>query len=316
MGDEVGGSVEIAEGGRAGAGGQVMPGVLREPQDDQGPLKPGKRRFVEDMADQPAKKAKREVLTNGVQTVNGDHGLPNGTQTNGASSEEQESQSTTVAGLESLIGSQLPPELEHVTGNWVSVSSLITRLAQETFNQLVDSINDLSEIDVTSNDGHSSYDYSSVQTNGKNARSLSQANINKKERMLNFAQDRRNQFIKMLVLSQWCRRSGEMEKAVDVGFWLKRHGKANLEDCVAWMREMTKQLNSTKVPNRDLKTALEALSLGKASWLTDVRLLTIYVVSTLTLIAELPTFGEDSTPRAAQDLTENQHLAVNTAEHT
>ena len=63
-----------------------------------------------------------------------------------------------------------------------------------------------------------------------------------------------------------------MEKVVDIGYWLKLTGKAPVAGCVGWMREMTKQLNPTKVPNPDLKTALEALSLGKASWLTDVRL--------------------------------------------
>ena len=205
----VGDSANAAEEGRARTGQQVMPGVLKDSQDEPRLLKPIKRRLVDDMAEQPAKKVKREGLPNGIQAVNGDHGLPNGINTNGTIPVQKESLDASVAGLEGLIGGELPPELEHVTTNWASVSSLITRLTQETFNQLVDTVNDLSEIEVTANEGPSPYDHSYTPMNSsKSAVSASQANVEKKQKMLNFAQDRRTQFIKVLVLSQWCRASG------------------------------------------------------------------------------------------------------------
>ena len=266
------GSAGAANGIEVGARQQIMPGVLMDPQDDLRPPKPSKRRLAEDMADQPTKKVKREASANGVRAANGDHGLPNGVQINGASSAVPKMQDQTVAGIESLIAGQLPPELEHVTGSWLSISTLITRLAQETFIELGEKIDELVEIEAAlGNEGNIVED--------------TQCSLQKKQLMLGFTHDRRAQFIKMLVLSQWCRRADELEKAVDLHYWLHVHGKVPVEKCTEWMREMTKFGNKTKMSNPDLKTALEALSLGKASWLTDVRPLISSVVSALTSLA-------------------------------
>ena len=254
---------------------QTMPGVLKKPQDDLRIMKSNKRRIEDEMADQPAKKVKKEALSNGTQTTNGENGLLNGVLTNGVPPGIPEVHDIPIAGLENLGRSQLPPEFLPAPVTYVSMSTLITRLAQDTFNQLVDTINDLSETEVTSANTPLSYDHNNAQTNGVTGTGTStansQANIKKRQQMLNFAQDRRTQFIKVLVLSQWCRRAEEMEKVIDVGYWMKNNGKVHIEACAGWMREMTRNLNTIRVPNPDFKTSLEALSLGKASWLTDVR---------------------------------------------
>ena len=240
-------------------------------------MKSNKRRIEDETADQPAKKVKKESLSNGTQIANGENGLLNGVIANGLPQGMPTAHDISVADLENHSRGQPPPEFLPAPVTYVSISTLITRLAQDTFNQLVDTVNDLSEAEVTSTNTPLSYGHGNAQTNGitgsGTSNASSQANIKKRQQMLNFAQDRRTQFIKVLVLSQWCRRADEMEKVIDVGYWMKNNGKVHVEACAGWMREMTRNLNTTRVPNPDFKTSLEALSLGKASWLTDVRLL-------------------------------------------
>ena len=270
-----GGSADAAEERGGPTRPQAMPGVLKKSQDDLRIMKSNKRRIEDEMADQPSKKVKKEALSNGTQITNGENGLLNGGITNGVPPGMTEVHDMPVAGLENLSRSQLPPEFLPAPVTYVSISTLITRLAQDTFNQLVDTINDLSEAEITSNNTSLSYDHGNAQTNGVTGTGTgtasSQINTKKRQQMLNFAQDRRTQFIKVLVLSQWCRRAEEMEKVIDVGYWMKNNGKVHVDACAGWMREMTRNLNTTRVPNPDFKTSLEALSLGKASWLTDVR---------------------------------------------
>ena len=267
-----GGSVDAAEERGGPTRPQAMPGVLKKPQDDLRIMKSSKRRIEDETADQPAKKVKKEALSNGTQITNGKNGLLNGVMSNGVPPAIPEAHDIPVAGSDNHSGSHLPPEFLPAPVTYVSIATLITRLAQDTFNQLVDTVNDLSEAEITSTNTPLSYDHGNIQTNGitGTGTASSQANIKKRQQMLNFAQDRRTQFIKVLVLSQWCRRAEEMVKVIDVGYWMKNNGKVHVEACASWMREMTRNLNTTRVLNPDFKTSLEALSLGKASWLTDV----------------------------------------------
>lgn len=248
---------------------QAMPGVLMKSQDDFRPLKPGKRGLAEDMAEPPYKKIKREVLTNGGQTVNGDSAFPNGAQTNGVSPGPPAVEEKPVTGLEGLFDVRLPPEIRQWNSNFVSVSALITRLAQETLNQVVEVVNDMSELKVLLSNGlHGS---SQVQMNGNSTASVEDDdNVKKKQLLLDFSHERRTQFIKMLVLLQWSRRSEEVGKAINIFIWMKEQC-GHFLGSVGWLKVMRTEMNKIQVPGPDLKTALEALSLGKASWLTDVR---------------------------------------------
>lgn len=270
---KVEGSADAAKGLGAGSSRLVMPGVLKKSQDDLRPLKPGKRGPVEEMAEQPSKKAKREIVTNGVQIVNGNHVLLNGPEKNGVLPGQPDVQTSSVKGLESLFDGRLPPEISAMNASFdhVSVSSLMTRLAQETFNQLKEMVDDMFELEVAPINGLPVNERPHAQINGGSAISVSQANVNKKQRLLEFAYERRTQFIKMLVLLQWSRQAEEMTKIIDLGIWLKWR-RYHFGECVGWLKKLKTNLDPFKVPNPDLKTALQALSLGKASWLADVRL--------------------------------------------
>ena len=247
-----------------------MPGVLKKSQDDFRPLKPGKRGLAEDMAEPPYKKIKRETLTNGGQTINGDSTFANGAQTNGVSPDPPAVEEKPITGLEGLFDVRLPPEIRQWNSNFVSVSALITRLAQETFNQTVEVVNEMSELKVPLSNGL--HGNSQVQMNGNSTGSDEDDNVKKKQLLLDFSLERRTQFIKMLVLLQWSRRSEEVGKAIDIFIWMKEQC-GHFLGSVGWLKVMRTEMDKIQVPSPDLKTALEALSLGKASWLTDVRYL-------------------------------------------
>lgn len=251
-----------------------MPGVLIKSQDNTKRLKtsnPTVNGRFEDMAPYDPPKAMPEALSNGKQLTNGDHELPNGVYSKGDPAGMAQDQSPPTNGIENLVSGQLPPEIEHITFGYLSLSSLITRLAQETFNGLNEVINDVSEQTSSQPSNHSSSS-ARVQVNGVNAEDASQRNIQKKLRMLEFAQQRRQQFIKTLVLSQWSRQAEQVGKCIDIKVWLDGQRRV-YSDAVAWIGELKRVVEHTKLPNPDLQTALEALSLGRASWLPDLNYL-------------------------------------------
>lgn len=195
--------------------------------------------------------------------TNGDHAHVNGVYTNGISTTPTEVQRKMSSAIEKLVG-QLPPEIEHITFGYTPLSALVSRLVQETFNGLVDVINDMSEMPVSQSGQNASLNNLHHQVNGNG--DTSQANIQKKLRMLNFASDRRAQFIKILILSRWARRAGEVSKVIDLNVWTRQQLQ-EYQDCISWMGELKRRLIPLRDPNPDIKTAVEVLSLGKASWL-------------------------------------------------
>ncbi len=201
--------------------------------------------------------------------TNGDHGLANGIHANGIPSSPTSIQRKPSTTTEKLMG-QLPPEIEHVTFGYIQFSSLISRLVQETFNGLTDVISDMSDIPIPQPSQSAAQNHTHQQFS--NTEDSSQANVQKKLRMLHFASDRRAQFIKALILSRWARQVEGVSKVIDLNFWLSNQiGQYN--ECCAWMGELKRKLIPLREPNPDIKTALEVLSLGKASWLPDLEYL-------------------------------------------
>ena len=209
---------------------------------------------------------KMEDYANGNTYTNGVNGPVNGTYVNGISSTPTETQRKTLTAIENLVG-QLPPEIEHITFGYVPFSTLISRLVQETFNGLTDVINDMSEMSVPQPGLNGSLSHLNHHINGNGA--TGDANVQKKLRMLNFASDRRAQFIKILILSKWARQAEAVSKVIDLNVWTSTR-KQEYQDCISWMGELKRRLGPLRDPNPDIKTALEVLSLGKASWLPDL----------------------------------------------
>ncbi|SLM35989.1 Mediator complex, subunit Med14 [Lasallia pustulata] len=248
-----------------------MPGVLRRDEDDRN------RPRYDDRADlvqigstswNGKKESTVEEQANGALYANGMDHTRNGTFLNGVPATAAPSTGDPLSVLNSLSG-QLPPEIEHITVGYQPLSKLITRLVQETFNGLTDVINELSEMQSTQLNNHAGGSHLNNHINGNGHSSTSQGSASKKLRLLDFAQDRRAQFIKTLVLSQWSRQAEAVGKVIDLKVWLDGQTRI-LDDATLWMGELKRILSSSKMPSPDLKTALEVLSTGKASWLPDL----------------------------------------------
>lgn len=198
--------------------------------------------------------------------TNGDHGLMNGIHANGVPPSPTSFQRKPSTTVQKLVG-QLPPEIKHVTFGYVRFSSLISRLVQETFNDLTEVISDMSDMPVVHPNQSTPHNHVNQQSNGNG--DTSQANVQKKLRMLHFASDRRAQFIKLMILSRWARQVEAVSRLIDLNFWLSNQ-IGQYSECCAWLGELKRRLVPLKEPNPDIKTALEVLSLGKASWLPDL----------------------------------------------
>ena len=247
-----------------------MPGVLKRTENTSEP-KPSKARAEVNcgtMAEGILKKDISDARLNGMAHVNGTGTVAGaGTLTNGLHAKDAVSgpspSSEVVATAAEKMYNQMPPEIEHITQGYQPLSRLMIRLAQDTFSGLGEVINEMADTQVLQSDRPTSY------LNGATANYTSQANIQKKERLWNFCQDRRAKFIKLLVLSQWSRQAEAVGKVIDVNSW--QNGQKHLYDeATAWMGELKRLLCTAKTPSPDLKVAVEALSTGKASWLPDV----------------------------------------------
>jgi len=203
---------------------------------------------------------------NGNLITNGDHAPVNGIYTNGISTTPTEVQHKMSNAVENIVG-QLPPEIEHITLGYTPLSALVSRMVQETFNGLTDVINDMSGMPTSQPSQNAPLNHLHHQVNGNG--DTSQSNVQKKLRMLNFANDRRAQFIKILILSRWARRAGEVSKVIDLNVWTRQRLQ-EYQDCISWVGELKRRLIPLNDPNPDIKTAVEVLSLGKASWLPDL----------------------------------------------
>ncbi len=163
--------------------------------------------------------------------------------------------------------SDLPPEIEHITVGYQPVSTLISRLCQAAFNELRDVINAMAEMPVAPPRNGVTPGNGQMTVNG--AGDDSPANVQKKMRLMKFTQDRRAQFIKALVLTQWSRQSAEVSKVIDLKIWLDRQ-RSYYDEAWFWLGDMKRSLAPAKMPNPDIDTALEALSTGKSKDYPDV----------------------------------------------
>ncbi|KAL1998755.1 hypothetical protein VTN02DRAFT_5632 [Thermoascus thermophilus] len=195
-------------------------------------------------------------LKNGLNHVNGSLRGPDQANT--------EAQRAKAEAWSDML-SQLPPELVHITHGFFPYAQLVNRSVQQCWNDLSDLIAELAEVQVPPQ-GQATQP---VLANGKPSGNQSAENMHKKLRILDFAQGKRAEFIKLLVLSQWSRRAADVSKLIDLqGFIRTRHSAYN--GAVQRVGDMKRDLVRAQVANPDLKTALEVLSKGKVASMPDL----------------------------------------------
>ncbi|PGH19073.1 hypothetical protein AJ79_00107 [Helicocarpus griseus UAMH5409] len=162
----------------------------------------------------------------------------------------------------SLDGS-LPPELVHISQGFFPLGQLINRAAQQCWNDLTDLIAELAEPQATGSNA-ASHASPMATANGKYTSGQSADMVQKKTRILEFAQAKRADLIKILVLSQWSRRAADVSRLIDIQAFIRMR-----YDCyngaILSIGEMKRDLIRAQTANPDLAMALEVLSTGKVA---------------------------------------------------
>lgn len=206
-----------------------------------------------------------EDSNNGTAISNGAGKQSQGSYAHGEMFSSPEEKDATKGALASAL-SQMPPELAHITQGFFPFGQLVNRSTQQCWNDLSDLITELADVQVPSQNQPSA-----DMSNGKVAGNQSNENIHKKVRILEFAQAKRVEFIKLLVLSSWSRQAADVSKLIDLQNFIRTRHDA-YSNAVLRVGDMKRDLVRAQVANPDLETALEVLSRGKVSALPDVSL--------------------------------------------
>ncbi|WQF77676.1 Putative mediator complex, subunit Med14 [Colletotrichum destructivum] len=157
----------------------------------------------------------------------------------------------------------LPEEIVHITQGYIPLSMIVSRLAQRTHEDLEKTIMDMAAI---------KWAPPAVNGNTPNGTDtpddMSEGNKRKKMLMLKFAQDAHSKWVKALVITDWSRNAEAVSKLIDI----KAHidSKRMLFDfCQDLLIDLKRSLISARLPNPDLKTALQVLTTGEASWIPE-----------------------------------------------
>ena len=161
----------------------------------------------------------------------------------------------------------LPPELEHWADSYTPMGKLLERVAQQCYSDLTETVDAMADIPVQQH---------APTVNGAGPHSIphaapdsSAASVEKKLKLMNFAQLHKDRFIKALVLSDWARNMEDMDKLIELRVWLQQQDEAATAVAGAIV-QMKHNLIPAKMPNPNIQGALELLSTGKAPWMPDV----------------------------------------------
>lgn len=161
------------------------------------------------------------------------------------------------------VQGQWAPPLMHITQGFFPFSQLVNRAVQQCYNDLCDVITELA--DSTQQQQQSS------SPNGK----PDPAAIQKRIRILEFAQTKRTEFIKLLVLSQWSRQAVDVSKLIDLQNFIRTRHFA-YQTAVQRVADMKRDLVRAQVANPDLQTALEVLTKGRVSNMPEVSIIRLH----------------------------------------
>jgi mediator of RNA polymerase II transcription subunit 14 len=206
-----------------------------------------------------------QVIPNGSQhTETQSHSKPiaNGVVNSGLSD---------AAGQRLLNGlKEMPPEIEEVAREYfVGLGTLIGQSAQGSWNNLKSVIEELSKVKIEQAAQPKIAGTHIVATISGPPQTNTTENVEKKEKLLDFAKDQKDIFIKLLVLLDWSKDVEGVSKIIDLNRWLRdrisKYGEVGND-----IARMKRYLAFIQIPNPDLKTAAEVLSGQTASGFSDL----------------------------------------------
>lgn len=170
---------------------------------------------------------------------------------------------------------ELPPAIAHIGSEaYHPLSKLLARVAQECYNALEEALHNMSGLSM------------GQQQNGATASGVvlqdsPEVNKRKKLLLLKFAQENRAKFIKLLVLTEWGQKSAiDIGKVIDLYAWAKEQ-VAHMDFADSQVEQIKILSAGARENNPDIRTALEILSTGKASWIPTVRMSNICIHRTV-----------------------------------
>ncbi|OAL46066.1 MED14-domain-containing protein [Pyrenochaeta sp. DS3sAY3a] len=166
--------------------------------------------------------------------------------------------------------SNLPPEIAEVPADaYNPISTLLVRMAQECYNDLTEVLDKMSDIPIAQQTNGSLPNGVSPH-NAPNAPDNAKASSQKKLLLMKFAQDNRAKFIKLMVLTDWGKRSAaDVAKFIDLYAWT-REQSIHMEAADFAIDSVKRHASIVGEKNPDITTALEILSTGKASWMPSL----------------------------------------------
>ncbi|KAK5452168.1 mediator complex subunit [Exophiala xenobiotica] len=180
--------------------------------------------------------------------VNGQHGptqIPNGDHAGSVAN-----------GLD-----QPPPDILDLVpkDSYLPMAALISRASQTCWNGLADMVEQLAAMQVP----ELPLDQTKTLPNNL-PNNQTKANLDKKDRLLKFANDQKADFIKLLVLLEWSKNVDDVSKTISINFWLMDRRRAYW-NAISSMALLKQDSAGFQVPNPDLKVAAEVLSKGKVA---------------------------------------------------
>jgi mediator of RNA polymerase II transcription subunit 14 len=214
----------------------------------------------------------------GGQVAEQEHGRPNGVQHAEAQPQAKIMANGIIkSGLSDAAASKLlnglkdmPPEIEEVAREYfVGLGTLISRSAQDSWNNLTTVISELSKVRIKPAAQPKIAGTNTVATRNGPPQTNTTDNIEKKEKLLNFAKDQKDVFVKLLVLLDWSKDVEGVSRIIDLNRWLRdrisRYGEVATD-----IARMKRYLAFIQIPNPDLRTAVEILSGQTASGFSDL----------------------------------------------
>ncbi|GAB7346167.1 hypothetical protein MBLNU457_4909t2 [Dothideomycetes sp. NU457] len=153
------------------------------------------------------------------------------------------------------------PKLEDISDSYIPFGTLLQRMAQQTYFDLEQTIDAMADVQI-----------SEPVTNGLGTQHLtdtSSASVDKKIRMMNFAQTHKDRYIKAWVLSQWGQNIKDIDKTIQLSMWTRQQDEAT-HLAADGIINLKHNMVAAKMPNPNIEGALQILSTGKAPWMPDL----------------------------------------------
>lgn len=175
------------------------------------------------------------------------NGVVGGHLANGASARPRDYQNAPEEPLQLV-------EVDH----YLPMATLVSRSAQTCWDDLYEMVEHLSTIEIPTKTAEGPRLPGYTPTVNDQTKS----NLDKKDRILNFANDSKANLIKLLVLLQWSKGVKDVSKTISLNFWLHQlREQYNLACFDLYM--LKTEATEWQLPNPDIGTAGEVLARGK-----------------------------------------------------